>query len=140
MHDAYFDVGDDGHGLVEVVEGLQHDVGRLAVHCLQRVGELTHQVKGAISKVDPEVARVANMVEQVAQRVEAGFLVAKLVHVAHTQQGFKVGEGNCWGSGQYKRAGMRKGRCDSPRHPQWPSPRQVRKKAYFAGRAAVLIL
>jgi hypothetical protein len=26
----------------------------------------------------------------------------------------------------------------SPRHPQWPSPRQVRKKAYLPGRAAVL--
>jgi hypothetical protein len=95
VHDAYFDVGDDGHGLIEVVEGLQQDIGRLAVHCLQRVCELTHQVKGAIGKVDPEVARVANVVEQVAQRVEAGFFIAKFVHVTHAQQRFKVREGNC---------------------------------------------
>jgi hypothetical protein len=33
----------------------------------------------------------------------------------------------------------RKGKAGySPRHPQWPSPRQVRKKAYLPGRAAVL--
>jgi len=96
---SYFDVGDDGHGLVEVVEGLQQDVGGRAVHGLHRVGELAHELEGAVGKVDPDVARVANVVEQVAHRVETGLLIAKLVDVADAQQRFKVREGDCWGGG-----------------------------------------
>jgi hypothetical protein len=93
---SYFDVGDDGHGLVHVVERLQQDVGRSAVHVLHRVGELAHEVEGALGKVDPNVARVANVVEHVAHGVEAGFLIAKLVGVAGADQRLKVGEGNGW--------------------------------------------
>jgi hypothetical protein len=97
VHASYFDVGDDGHGLVHVVEGLQQDVGCSAVHGLHRVGELAHEIEGAIGKVDPDVARIANVVEQIAHGVEACFFITKLVSVADTQQRLEVGEGDGWG-------------------------------------------
>jgi hypothetical protein len=97
--DSYFDVCDDGHGLVHVVERLQQDVGGRAVHELQRVGEPAQEVEGALGKVNPDVARVANVVEHVAHGVEARFLIAKLVDVARAQQRLKVGEGNGWRRG-----------------------------------------
>jgi hypothetical protein len=83
---SYFDICDDGHGLVHVVERLQQNVGGSAVHELQRVGKLAHEVEGALGKVNPDVTRVANVVEHVAHGVEAGFLIAKLVDVARAQQ------------------------------------------------------
>jgi hypothetical protein len=122
---AYFDIGDDGHGFVHVVEGFEQDGGGEAVHALQRVGELAQQLKGGVGKVDPDVARVADVVEHVAHGVEAGFLVAKLVDVARAQQGLEVGEGDGWrGSADSQWEGATS--MHSPRHPQWPSPRQVR--------------
>jgi hypothetical protein len=122
---SYFDVGDDGHGFVHVVEGFEQDLVGEAVHALQRVGELAQQLKGAVGKVDPDVARVADVVEHVAHGVEAGFLVAKLVDVARAQQGLEVGEGDGWrGSADSQWEGATS--MHSPRHPQWPSPRQVR--------------
>jgi hypothetical protein len=63
---------------------------------LQGVCELAQELKGAISKVNPDVARVANVVEHVAHRVEASFFITKLVDIAHTQQGLEIGEGDCW--------------------------------------------
>jgi hypothetical protein len=93
------DVGDDGHGFIHVIEGPEQDVGRGTVHGLHRVGELAHQFKGVIGKVDPDVARVANVVEQVTHGVEACFFIAKLVGVADTQQCLEVGEGDSWSHG-----------------------------------------
>jgi hypothetical protein len=104
VHGSYFDVGDDGHGLVHIVERLQQDVGSSAVHCLQRVGELAHEVKGAFGKVDPDVARIANVVKQIAHGIQSGFFIAKLVDVAYAEQRLKVGKGNSCGVGQSSRS------------------------------------
>lgn len=92
------DVGDDGHGLdfVHVVEGLEEDVGGSAIPVAQRVGQLVQEVKGLLCKVDPDVAAIADEFEQVAKRVEAGFLVLELVDVANADQGLKVDEGDGW--------------------------------------------
>lgn len=99
MGEANLDVGDDGHGLADVVEGLEQNVGSSTVHGTKGACELAHQFKGLFGKVDPDVAGVANVVKQVAQRVEAGFLDLELAGVADTQQGLKVGEGDCWWGG-----------------------------------------
>lgn len=96
---AYFEVRDDGHGCIHVVEGAEEDVGRSAVHELQRVAQLAEQVKCLFGEVNPDVAGVASMRHEVAHGVETDFLVAQLVHVAHTEQRFKVGEGDCWWRG-----------------------------------------
>lgn len=127
---AYLDVGDDGHGDVHVVEGLEQDVVGSAIQGAQRVGQLAQEVKGFLGKVDPDVARVANVVQQVAQGVEAGFFIIKLGHVGDAQQGLKVGEGNGWrgavsraakGAGKGRaahlasRSGRRRDRCGSRR-------------------------
>jgi len=92
---AHLDVSDDCHGLAHVVKGGEKDVGGLTVHATQRVGKLVQQLKGLLGKVNPDVARVANVLEQIAQRVEAGFFFVKLVHVAQAHQGLKVGKGDC---------------------------------------------
>lgn len=91
------DVSDDGHGcdvLVHVVESLEQNVGGSAVHGLHGVGKLAQEVECAFGKLHPDVARVAHVVEQIAHGHEAGFLIAKLVGIAHTQQRLKVGEGD----------------------------------------------
>jgi hypothetical protein len=96
MHEAYFEEGDDGHGCARVVEGGEQNAFRSAVHELQRVTKCAQEAKCLLGKVDPDLAVIASMVEQVAHGVEADFLNGKLVHVAHTQQRFEVREGDCW--------------------------------------------
>jgi len=119
------DVGDDGHGRALVVEGVQEHVGRVAVHVPQRVGQAVQQRKGVLGEVDPDVARVADLVEQVAQRAEARFLGLAAVRVAGAEQRLEVGEGDGCAGGSAGRAaraaregthpasrsGRRRGRC-----------------------------
>lgn len=95
MHNTDFDIGDDCHGLAHIVEGAEQDISSLAIHIAQRVGKLVQELKGFFGKVDPDVTRIANVVKEVAQRVQAGFLFFKLAHIAHAQEGFKVSKGDC---------------------------------------------
>ena len=82
MYNTHLDIGDDCHGLAHVVEGAEQDVSGLAIHVAQRVCELAQELKGFVGKVDPDVTRIANVVQEVAQRVETGFLFFELARVA----------------------------------------------------------
>lgn len=72
---TYLKVSDDGHGDTRIVESLEQYVCGRAVHGINRVAQLAQQVEGLISKINPDVARVTNVVKQVAHRDQTAFLV-----------------------------------------------------------------
>jgi hypothetical protein len=82
---AYFEVRDNGHRDAHVVERLKQNVGGSSIHEAYGVAQLAQQVEGFISEIDPDIARVANVLKQVAHGDEAAFLVAKFVYVAFAQ-------------------------------------------------------
>lgn len=84
MQSTSLDVGDDCHGLIHVVESAEKNMFGLAVHVAQRVGKLVKKLKGLFGKVNPDVARITNGREHVAQRVEAAFFMVQLGHIADT--------------------------------------------------------
>lgn len=90
------DVGDDGHGDAHIVEGLEQDSGGGTVHGVHGFTQLAQQIESFLCEVHPDVARIANLIEQVAQGEETAFFFAKFLVVSHVDESFKVRESNGW--------------------------------------------
>jgi hypothetical protein len=119
---------------------LQQQVGGAAVVAAQRLGELAEKVKDLFSPVNVDIVGEAGVVEQVVHGNQARLFLVELGNVGLADQGLKVREGDGFTGVSTALTARVRGRRDTPRQPQWPSPRQVRKKAYLEGSAAVLIL
>ena len=81
---TYLEVRDDGHRDARVVERLEQNVGSSTIHGFHRTGQLALQLERLISEVNPDVARVANVLEQVAQRVETGLFILDPLYGSYT--------------------------------------------------------
>lgn len=81
---TYLEVRDDGHRDVHVVKRLEQNVGSSTIHELYRIGQLAMQIECLLSKINPDVARVANMLEQVSQRVETSLFILEPVCGSYT--------------------------------------------------------
>jgi hypothetical protein len=78
MVQTYLEVGDNGHRDTRIVEGLEQGVGGSAIHCIHRLAQLAQELECFISKVNPDVAGVANVP----------------VPASYTKKSFKIREGN----------------------------------------------